>query len=174
MDSLRDEAVRRWLQIQLGVTTPKKVIDWVDGAIAGMDRPPSALIELSTADVNRTETVISALTELGNGADYWAAFRGALGDAHTFLTTNPGDGERVAQRIYGIVARSARDVPGEFNGLYRWEDAFYLAREGVYGSEQQVLEQLMDELSSFKITQNQHLSTTEQAKSGDREAGSQR
>lgn len=62
----------------------------------------------------------------------------------------PGEAERIASSLYMLACPNLDDMPDEFSFIYPFEDAFYLGREGIYGSEEAVYADFLAELEYIK------------------------
>lgn len=151
MSQLSQDAKRLSLLFDHGVATADEVIRWADLQIEAMDSPPEALLALSTISPNRTADIISVLHELSRGAEFWTAFRAALGRIHDQVASHPHHAEQLAKQFYFTVVRfSPAEVPDDLRFLYRLDDAFSLAREGTYGEPESVHREFLRELERFK------------------------
>jgi len=144
------EANRIRLLFFFGVVTPEQVIAWSNAQIEALADPPTALFELSSTCPSNTGGIITNLTALSCDGDYWKSLRAAMPQIYEHVEAHPDDAERLANELYLSVVRSSPDdVPNEFKFIYRFDDAFTLAREGIYGNPLAVHEEFLSELHLF-------------------------
>ena len=150
MSSIAQEATRESFLFDIGVRSSADIIAWADRMIEREEKPHALLIELSTTSPERTDYVLSYLSRLCSGGDFWLAFREALPSVYEFVVARPTEAERIAGSLFFTTHCRSGTIPDEFSFIYHFEDAFYLGREGVYGSEKAVYEDFLSELSSFR------------------------
>lgn len=148
MPSLAQEAQRLSLLFKYGVVSAGELISWADSQIAELDSPPEALLELSITFPDDTGGIISRLHRLSAGADIWSAMRAALPRIRDYVTARPQDAEHIANHFY-LTALTFEPVPTDLRFLYRFDDAFYLAREGTYGDRETIYKDFLSELERF-------------------------
>jgi hypothetical protein len=154
MSSLVQEAATELFLLNLGVRSTADVVRWSDAIIAKEDSPHGMLIELSTTPLERIDRFTSILSDLGTGSDYWASVREAMPALHDFVVAHPEEAERIASSLYIIAAGELDRIPKEFSFIYRFDDAFYLAREGTYGRLEDVHAEFIAELARFQNEPN--------------------
>lgn len=142
------DAKRLSLLFDYGVASEREVIEWADSEIAALDSPPAVLIDLAVTNPTDTAAIMSHLHTLSEGAEFWPSFRAALARVYQHVVTHPADAERIANDIYRTVLMFS-DVPAEFSFVFHFDDAFSLAREGIFGDEDAVRKEFMDELRRF-------------------------
>src|SRR6266404_4133567 len=91
MKSLSQDAQCLWLMLEHGLATGKDVVDWADSHISALDSPPPALLDLAVTPISRTADLLSQLSALAAGADYWEAFRVVLGLEYDRITSGSED-----------------------------------------------------------------------------------
>ncbi len=147
--TLAHDAHRVSLLFQYGVLTSDDVISWADSAIVQMDKPPYSLIELSTTPADKVEDIISHLRQLSSGSDLWNALRSAIPQIQDFLVAHPDRAESIANH-FSRAAYYFGNVPKDLNFMFRFDDVFSLAREGIYGKPKTAYSDFMRELE--KVT----------------------
>jgi hypothetical protein len=150
MSSVAQEAACELVLLHLGVKSTADVIAWADRVIAREDKPDSLLIELSTTPPEQFNEVYEALSRLENGCAYWAAVREALSNVHDFVEQHPEIAERVAKGLCPIVMKRGPKVPDDFIFMLSCDDAFDLARAGIFGDEKSATAHLLSDLVRFK------------------------
>jgi hypothetical protein len=146
-----DEAKRLSILFEYGVRVSREAIAWADSQIAATDSPSETLLQLSTTSPARTAEMLSHLHVLATGADFWCALRAAMPRLREHLVTHPSDAERVARELFQVVV-SADSVPEEFDFAYRFDDAFGLAHNQIFGDLEAVRREFIDELARFTTT----------------------
>jgi hypothetical protein len=150
MQSITQDAQRVSLRFQYGVLDAAAVIAWSDGAIVQMESPPDALLELSTTAPDRTADVLSCLHRLSSGAEFWPALRSALPQLRDFVAAHPDRAESIANHLFLTVVRfPVAELPDDLHFIYRFDDAFSLAREGTYGDTETVYREFIHEMERF-------------------------
>ena len=151
MTAIAQDAQRQSLLFDYGVASAEDVIHWADSKIVEMDSPPDALIELSTTAPDHTADIISLLHRLREGADFWLAFRLVLGQLHDYVTNHPARAESIANHLFlTACAFYPAEIPADLQFLYRFDDAFSLARTGTYGEPDTVYKEFISELGRYK------------------------
>jgi hypothetical protein len=155
MLSLAQESARELFLLHLGVRSPQDVIAWADSAIEKENKPPAALIELSTAPIDRIDYFLESLSCLKEGDDGWPAVREALADVHDFVKARPNVAESIAGNLWPASSFVGSELPPDLRFFTRFEDSFCLAREQHYGTVDQILADFLAALSLFKQEPNQ-------------------
>jgi hypothetical protein len=131
-----------------GVATHREVIEWADSQILALDSLPDALLQLSVTPAGDTAAIMAHLLALSAEAEFWPAFRAALARVHAHVVAHPQDAAQIAHKIDLSVAEFS-DVPYEFSFVYHFDDAFTLARDGIYGDEDTVRREFTEVLRRF-------------------------
>jgi hypothetical protein len=155
MPSLDLEAGRELFLLNLGVRSPVDIVRWVDAVIAKEEAPHELLIELSTTPPERLDRFISVLSDLRRGSDFWSAVRDAMPALHGYVVAHPEEAERIASSLFMTAAGDFDKMPKEFSFIYRFDDAFSLAHEGMHGRLEDVRSDFIAELKRFAEGPNQ-------------------
>ena len=151
MPAIAQFTQRMSLLFRYGVVAADEVVAWADSLIVEMDSPPDALLELSTTSPAKTADVLSSLERLSSGADFWPSFRSTLPQLRDHIVSNPDRAEAVAKHLFLTACSfSVSDVPDDLRFVYRFDDAFSLARDGTYGEPKTVYREFIQELEKFK------------------------
>jgi hypothetical protein len=127
------------------------VVRWADAQIMALDSASGSLLELSTTSPSKTGDLLSHLRVLASGADFWSAFRAVLGPLHDHISSNPSRAEYFANELYRTaISFDSGEVPKDLSFVYRFDDAFSIAREGTYGRPEDVFREFLAELARFK------------------------
>jgi hypothetical protein len=150
MTDIAQDAQRMSLLFQYGISAADEVIKWADSMIVQMDSPPDSLLELSTTAPSKTADVLSCLRGLSAGAEFWMALRSAIPQIREFVTSHPDRAEGIANHLFHTVCRFPfSDLPHDLHFIYRFDDAFSLAREGTYGEPETVYREFIHEMEKF-------------------------
>ena len=150
MQSIAQDAQRVSLLFQYGVLDASAVIAWADAAIVQMDSPPDSLLELSTTAPDKTADVLSCLHRLSSDAEFWSALRSAIPQLRDFVASHPDHAESIANHLFLTVCRfPVSELPDDLHFIYRFDDAFSLAREGTYGDTETVYREFVHEMERF-------------------------
>jgi len=130
-----------------GFAEPAPIVAWVDELIVAQDRPDWFLLDASLAE-RRVPELVSALESFadrtGSPPPQLVA-HALLGHLHQWLLRHPEDGRRIARLLHHMVVESDLPARGAEGDMYYFDDAYDLADSGVYGS----VENVNDELKSF-------------------------
>ncbi len=150
MHPITQDAQRINLLFHYGVFAADAVIGWADAKIVELNSPPDSLLDLSMTAPDKTADIDSCLNRLGSGAEFWSALRSAIPQIREFIASHPDGVESIANHLFLSVCRFPfSDVPDDLHFIYRFEDAFSLAREGIYGEPKTVYREFMHELEKF-------------------------
>jgi|ERR1051326_4791559 hypothetical protein len=149
MESIAQDAKRMSFLFHYGVLDGLAVIAWADAAIVQMDSPPDALLELSTTAPEQTADLLSYLDRLSSGAESWSALKSAIPRIRDFVASRPDRAEAIANQLFLTGCYGAGDVPEDLRFIFRYDDAFSLAREGQYGDTQTVYQEFLHEMERF-------------------------
>jgi hypothetical protein len=95
---------------------------------------------------------MSCLHRLGAGSDFWSAFRIALPKARDYVRAHADRAEVIAQHLYLTACFADFRVPDDLGFVYRFDDAFSLARQGIYDTRDSVYRAFLDELDRVIIS----------------------
>lgn len=152
MKTLSQDAMRMSLLFQFGAVRGDEIIKWADEKVIDLDPLPDALLELVQTTPENTADIISCLHQLSLGAGYWEALRQSLGWLHDFICSNPAQAERIASTLYyAVTCEGSGEIPSDLLFVLSYDDAFSLARDGVYGSRETVLAEFIAELGKYRL-----------------------
>ena len=149
MDSMEQKAAYLRVGLRLGVHTVSDVIRWVDSEIECVEEPPITLIELSLMGKANPHEVLEMLYELSAGVSTFNVLRKILGQAHRELVEHPRLGPIFARGLCQIYVESGYEVPDDLRPIGCFKDRFDLARQGTYGTEADVFEDLLKFTAGF-------------------------
>ncbi len=150
MLSFVDDARQMGLLFKFGAVSVSEVIVWADAAIIQMESPPYALLELSIA--REPAEILTCLNQLSIGANFWMCFRRIIPQLRKDLAAHPERAESIANHMYLTTFDFTRsEVPADLSFIYRYDDAFSLARQGIYGQTETVYQEFMAELGGVAL-----------------------
>lgn len=144
------ECAREWFLFTIGVKTSEGIVAWADSVIAREEKPDRRLMELSTTDPERTDVFLAELERLRDGGNLWEAVREGLGAVHDYVVASPDEAERIASALNSIASWYPKEMPREFSFIFHFDDAFYLAKEGIYGGTDAVFADFVAHLARYK------------------------
>jgi hypothetical protein len=148
--SIAQQSAREWFLFTIGVKKGRDIIAWADRVIAAEDKPPSRLIELATTAPERTDVFVAELEGLREGCDIWQAVIDGLGVVHDHVVAHPEDAARLASALDSFASWHPAGMPAELSFICRFDDAFFLAKEGIYGGHQAVYADFVFHLRPYK------------------------
>jgi len=146
---IAQDALRVSFLFQYGVLTANDVIGWADSMIVRLDSSPDLLLEISMISTEKTADIVSCLNRLGSEANHWAGLRAAFPQIRQFIITHPDQAVRIANQLFTTTCFSPQPVPKDLKFMFLYDDAFSLARDGVYGESKAVYSSFIAELERF-------------------------
>jgi hypothetical protein len=143
-------AAKLRIGLKLGLVTIRDVVKWCDSQIASRDQPEEALLDLALMNDAHPQDVFGKLLELSESVSAVEALPGVLADGVEQLRSNPGLGPVVARGLYQIYVDADYEVPSELLPIGRFDDEYDLAKQGSYGTEEQVFEALLTFAEGFR------------------------
>ena len=132
--------------LQYGLATIDQVIDWADKLIETATAPEIPLIELAMARDESSLDVRLRLVSLAGRQDLWHHRRAILSDP-TFIANLDLETAVLIARQHDS---AALDMPNDFWPMVEFNDLFFLANRGDYGSVEEVLAEFRTYLASLK------------------------
>jgi hypothetical protein len=151
MQIIAQDTQRMSLLFEYGVLTGDDVIAWSDSAIVQIDSPPDSLLQLSMTAPDKTADIMSHLHQLSSGSDFWAAVRSAMPQIRDFVVAHPDQAESIANHLFFTACRAPDRVPKDLHFMFRFDDAFSLAHDGIYGEPQTIYRDFIHELEKFTL-----------------------
>lgn len=148
--SLAQKSAKEWFLFTIGVKRSEDIIAWADRVIEEEDKPDARLIDLSTTPPERTDLFLAELERLRDGSDIWSAVRDGLDSVYDYVVLHPEEAERVAQALYSVASWYPKGMPNEFSFIFHFDDAFYLAKEGIYGGTDVVFADFVAHLKRYQ------------------------
>ena len=149
MKTIAHDAQRMGLLFEYGIVTGKEVVAWADSAIVQLASLPDSLLQLSLTAPDNTADIISHLHRLASGADFWAALRSVIPRIRDYVVEHPDGAETTANHLFLTACFAHNKFPKDLQFLFRFDDAFSLAQDGVYGTPQDVYRDFVQELGKF-------------------------
>ena len=132
--------------LPLKVISLEEIISWADSIIIEDEKPPVQIIELATV-LNKSDA-LSLLNEFSIKADEEISIRIFFGLCFKALKNGSADYSEVAERLY-FWSMEETDLKG-FGELGSFWDALDLARDRIYGNENQVKREMLEFLNKNK------------------------
>lgn len=149
MKTFAHDAQRMGLLFEYGVVTGSDVVAWADAAIVQLDSLPDSLLQLSLTAPDNTADIISHLRQLASGSDFWAALRSVIPQIRDYVVAHPERAECIANHLFFTACFAYNKVPKDLKFMFRFDDAFSLAQDGVYGTPQDVYRDFVQELGKI-------------------------
>jgi len=146
--SLREEAEELAMALEHGFANVDEVIDWADANICAMDTPPFELIEVSTAGRKPSSEIAHLLRAIPGSCDIPRASRKVLRRMAAALDDSRASPDAIAVALYQMYLHERVPEPAAEGEMVRLDDAFALARQGVY-SRDDVVRDLRSFLSTY-------------------------
>ena len=146
--TIKNEAARLVLLLDVGVVTDAEVIAWADSLIVQIDKPSGMLIDLSLA---KGGGIRDALSSLAEGVDVWPTVGWAMPALIDYVTKHREKAVTVASAFYHIAVEQRYEVPAKYGFFNSAEDDFALAEEGVFVFEEVYARFLEDMRRSISI-----------------------
>lgn len=149
MRALNETAALFRLGLLYGYLDVPEVVAWADVEIEAQARPHPALIEVATGAAGGPLMLAEALRPLAEQCRDEQIVGRLLGLMHRALARDPNVASRIARTLYSM-ALSDVDVGEEAErSMLYFDDALDLARGGYFGSEAEVIEEMLRFLSPY-------------------------
>lgn len=135
------------LALTCGLCTTAEVVVWSDLIVAADERPDPVFLDLSCSRRARVDAVLTLLRDVPGTrtGDLGASL--LLGHARRMLAAGEVTPADLLTRLTALASEMPPDVESELMGL---DDALYLARDGSFGTTQEVYDRLAEFLSSYE------------------------
>lgn len=127
--TIKNEAARLVILLDVGVVSGAEVIAWADSLIVQMAKPSGILIDLSLA---KGGGIRDALSSMAEGADLWPTVGLAMPALIDYVTQHREKAAIMAGVFYHIAVAQQYEVPDKYGFFNSAEDDFALAQEGVF------------------------------------------
>ena len=138
----RDAAALR-VGLRLGLLGVEDVVKWANEQIAALDRPPATLLDLSLMGDSPPVEVHARLREISAGVSSLDILPSVLARGVGQLRADPSLGPTVARGLYELYVEADYDVPPGLEEIGRLDDAYSLAKQGTYGTEEETFRDLL-------------------------------
>ncbi len=145
MNSAKAQALAYALEI--GAVGVDEVQAWADAEILKTDAPRYELLTLAVE--KEVPEAISLLHILGVGADKASVGRLVYKQLLLALESNAISHERAAEAIVRLARESTAPSSEAEIESWHFDDAFYLANEGIYGDRSSVVAELEEHLRKY-------------------------
>ena len=137
--SMVTEAAELSVATRLALVTAAEVVSWADRWILMEDEPCEPLLDLCTMENAHPQDVIRVLDSLAGHYRVVDQIPRALRRAPELLEAGIPFGRTLAKAMFQLYVDEGYDVPEELGQMSWFDDAFDLAREGLTGTEEEVL-----------------------------------
>lgn len=135
--------------LRLGTHSVGEIIEWADSCIAECDSPSSDLIDLAMMAKSNPIDVEGKLGQLAGDIGHLEVAPAVLAAAHKVLLSDPSFGPVLARGLYALYVDCGYDVPDCLKAIAGFDDEYALAKQGIYGTEEDVYNQLLSFAASF-------------------------
>jgi hypothetical protein len=133
-----------------GYVSVPEVVAWADAEIAARTHPHPVLLEVSTGGRRTPADLASDLGPLAEGCDEAEIIDRVLALMHRALSRDPGLARRLASTLYSFAIADTLPSGGDPEGLMLYfDDALDLARDGVSGTEDAVVQEMLRFLAPY-------------------------
>jgi len=148
LDDIKEKAEYFKIGLMLGVHTVLDVVRWADSEIERSGKPLYFFIELSLMEHSGPKDVRSKLNEFERSLDKSRVLRKILpkllGRMYGVLSQHPEKGPLFANNLYQLYLELDQEfghagLPEELYPMLALDDQYLLARQGIDGTEHQVL-----------------------------------
>lgn len=157
MLSLVQQAEVRRQELSLGLISVSEVVQWADAMLAEMVEYDDDLVNVSLAGDFCPQDVVGLLRRLTVGADEFEAMRSVLGTLHGFLLKDDSQARAFTNALEGFWIDHGFELPEDLRFIAGLDDDFGLAEDGIYGTRDETLARLIDNLAVFDLTANKSL-----------------
>ncbi len=149
MENLNQKAAFYQIGLQIGVHTITDVIKWVDTEISKSDSPNELLLELSLMKDSNIHDVLHKLNKLSSSSDTIKALCFVLAAMYPVLKSNAEYGPIFARGLEQMCIELNYNVPDDLSPMYGISDEYSLAKQGTYGTEEEVYKGFLNFLEPF-------------------------
>lgn len=142
MESISRQATFFREAYRIGAVSLENVVSWSDSVIDRSPTPEYDFIKLSfTANAHPLDA-LHILESLSGDVPAIDVLPCVIGLAHQKLAEDPSYGRELAKGLYRVYVACDGKVPDELHLIGWFDDAFDLAYQGIYGSIEQIQEEL--------------------------------
>jgi hypothetical protein len=144
------EAATLRIGLQLGLVSVQDIVRWADEQITATATPPEALLDLALMAHATRLDVLAKLRALSPRVPWLDVLPRTLGTGVHRLREDPSLGPIVARGLYQLFVEANYEVPDELSPIGRFDDGYALAKQGSYGTEEGVFQELVAFASRFE------------------------
>lgn len=149
MNEYSDKAFEYLLLLEAGLIEVVDVIKWADQIMSSCGEYDDKLANICLAENKSTLEVQSLLKQIIRPEYEWDALRKMLGKMYSVLKENPERAGDFTLFLESVWVRNEYQAPKDLEFIVGIDDEFRLAVQGVYGTKEQAIERLINNLSSF-------------------------
>ncbi len=130
-----------------GCYKSEDVIEWADKRILNDETPKDELIDLSLT--KKPQYILSMLAKLAEGSDTFEAIRGMLSVMYNLLKEQHDLVSIFIKGLDQLVVECGYELPDDLSFLIGLDDEYNLAMQGIYGSKEECIDNLLSQLKEF-------------------------
>ena len=143
------QALTLKLGLEAGVVEREKIIAWADGVLNDYDYDDD-VANLALSKATTKKDLMTLLGKVIDTADVMVAMRPVLGRMSSALQQDRARAHDFADFLERFWTQHNHDLPEEMVFMSCIGDSFQLAKKGVYGDWEELTDQLIEDLASFK------------------------
>lgn len=139
------------LALEAGVIDRQEIVRWADGLLIS-EKYDDRLAEISLSGSKTNKDIEALLGELAAPDDDFTGLRRMLGRMHAALEADPTRLHEFTRFLEQLWIRHDYTLPDDLGFIIGIEDDYLLAEEGQFGSIDETLSRLLDDLAQFRNT----------------------
>ncbi|MDH3507088.1 MAG: hypothetical protein OEQ25_08100 [Gammaproteobacteria bacterium] len=147
---MHEEAEILAVGLRLGLVQQLEVIAWADKQILDQDDPSIELIDLASMREAHALDVLGKLRELSPGRPVLEVLPAVLNRFTERLREDPTLGPSVAKGLWDIAVEANYQVPEELSPIFGFDEDYWLAQSGAYGTDADVYANLLTFCERFE------------------------
>ncbi len=155
MMDLAQKARVKQMEFVAGVISVANAVDWADAMLAESDDYDDDLANVSLAAKAYPQDVVGLLRPLAEGADDFEAMRCVMGSMHRILLCDDTRARGFTQVLERFSIDHYYRVPEDMSFIVGVDDELDMAEQGIYGTREEAVKELIEHLSPFDKTANQ-------------------
>jgi hypothetical protein len=141
--SLAEQASLLRFGLLRGLVDAGEVAAWADAEIARQDNPPASLLEVATSTRRGAAALASELGPLAEGCGEATLLPDILALIRRELARTPRKAQALADLMYDLACSGMLAAEtASYGQMWQFADGLLLARDGVHGSEAEVMEEM--------------------------------
>lgn len=137
------------LSLRLGIIDRKEIIQWAD-EIIGSEPFDEAIANICLATFGNDKQLLSLIRAVAGKENSWGGVKKTLGRMHQALLTEPGRPGEFTGLLRELAFRNYDSLPEDLEFMLKANEDYHCAKEGLWGSVEEVRADLMENLARFK------------------------